>query len=464
MPLSSPVTAIALERSSGTLGCAASVSMQGVRSSHEDAHVLESGLGFAAVFDGHSGDDASVFAAERLPLHYRSHVHAGCCSPGVALQRAFSDCEAEMFQTLPAGCEAGTTATAAVVRTVGHDVYSIHIANCGDSRAVLWRRSSDTIVSTRDHRPDDQAEKDRIEAAGGIVWDDFDPPRIDGMLACSRALGSFGYKNGGKEPAFQKVSCIPDMYEWEASAGDILLIACDGVFDTISNDQLVTKVCRADTICDLGTRLAGALDLCISKDCDDNMTLVAFELASDVEPASPSVELTVGGFTKEKDPEVLDKYTAFCKRFGFEIRKEFQKRGPPIAVLETLPPSPGRFADLPEPQAATVEEFADQLDTPLVVKVTAQKPLAAVLAAARHLLEGDHAAMPQASIEVQGLGNAVPNAASVALALNKEGFRLVRVSTDYPVMRPLRPRAGAEDLQVARLRLHVRGKSPAAEM
>ena len=57
--------------------------------------------------------------------------------------------------------------------------------NIGDSRSVLC---SDQKVSfsTSDHKPTNQDERDRIEAAGGHVTQG----RVNGQLAVSRALGT----------------------------------------------------------------------------------------------------------------------------------------------------------------------------------------------------------------------------------------------------------------------------------
>ncbi len=47
------------------------------------------------------------------------------------------------------------------------------------------------VMSTKDHKPYNCEEKDRIEAAGGHVF----MKRVDGDLAVSRALGDFQYKD-----------------------------------------------------------------------------------------------------------------------------------------------------------------------------------------------------------------------------------------------------------------------------
>ena len=66
-------------------------------------------------------------------------------------------------------------------------------ANAGDSRTVLARsQGSDMCFPlSDDHKPDNPAEKARIEAAGGFVEDN----RVNGSLNLSRSLGDFEYKN-----------------------------------------------------------------------------------------------------------------------------------------------------------------------------------------------------------------------------------------------------------------------------
>ena len=70
----------------------------------------------------------------------------------------------------------------------------IYCANSGDSRSVLARVSEsgalEAVALSEDHKPENTAEKTRIETAGGFVKDN----RVNGNLALSRALGDFEYK------------------------------------------------------------------------------------------------------------------------------------------------------------------------------------------------------------------------------------------------------------------------------
>ena len=64
------------------------------------------------------------------------------------------------------------------------------------------------IELSYDHKPDDPEERKRIYNANGFVEDS----RVNGMLALSRALGDFEYKNN---PMFkakdQAVTYFPDV-------------------------------------------------------------------------------------------------------------------------------------------------------------------------------------------------------------------------------------------------------------
>jgi len=328
------------------MGRAAAASMQGIRNHFEDSYHLNQEQRSCGVYDGHLGDAASAFVASRLPLH----VEASGGPTRSGLPRAFLACDQALRGWLPSDSESGTTATYAQVVDEKDGVMRILIASAGDSRSLLFHRGSDSIDSTTDHRPNEPGERSRIEAAGGTVSEEFDPPRIDGKLACSRALGAFAYKKDStRSPEAQKVSAEPVIYEWEAKAGDLLLLGCDGVFDVFSNERVVKEVCRSD-IPDLGDRLEALLRLCLEKEADDNMTIMAVELGEVAvsDTASNSVVISPGSFLKEKDKEVLQHYASFCKRFGWALTKEIVPKAPPQASLTEVMPEPGpeRFRDL----------------------------------------------------------------------------------------------------------------------
>lgn len=319
--------------------------MQGVRNNFEDQHLFEQDLGLCGVFDGHNGDEAAAFCAERL------HLHAGPAAAATAesLVAAFEACDAAMRGKLPEGSEAGSTACVVAVRERA-GAFSLLVANCGDSRAVLVRRTDGgSVEATRDHRPGEPAERARIEAAGGFVSEEFDPPRVDGQLACSRALGAFKFKQDAKlKPPQQKVSSTPETYEWSAHSGDLLIVACDGIWDVFSTARVVEELTKTADL-ELGERASKLLELCLTKEADDNLTLMLIELGS-VPAQEGAVSVTAGDFLKTKDKDVLEQYVSFCLRFGFALTKEMKPKSPPTAALAAVPAVPGvRYAALPKP-------------------------------------------------------------------------------------------------------------------
>ena len=79
-----------------------------------------------------------------------------------------------------AGYDSGCTAVVAVLRD-----RRLYVANAGDSRCVV-SRSGVAMAMSEDHKPEDQGEKARIQAAGGSVSKDG---RVNSSLNLSRALG-----------------------------------------------------------------------------------------------------------------------------------------------------------------------------------------------------------------------------------------------------------------------------------
>jgi serine/threonine protein phosphatase PrpC len=103
---------------------------------------------------------------------------------------------------------------------------------------------------SEDHKPSLPAERERIEKAGGKVR--FD--RVNGELAMSRALGDFQYKKNTTIPdSEQLVICIPDISVHRRGVDDeILILACDGVWDVMSNGDAVNFL--ADVVVKFGSK------------------------------------------------------------------------------------------------------------------------------------------------------------------------------------------------------------------
>ncbi|PPD90591.1 hypothetical protein GOBAR_DD12476 [Gossypium barbadense] len=128
----------------------------------------------------------------------------------------------------------GSTACVAVIRNK-----QLIVANAGDSRCVISRKGQAYNLS-KDHKPELELEKDRILKAGGFIQ----VGRINGSLNLARAIGDAEFKQNKTLPAEKQiVTANPDINAVELCDDDeFLVLACDGIWDCMSSQQLVDYV------------------------------------------------------------------------------------------------------------------------------------------------------------------------------------------------------------------------------
>ncbi|XP_071742507.1 probable protein phosphatase 2C 60 [Rutidosis leptorrhynchoides] len=260
-------------------------SMQGWRTSMEDAHAayldLDRSTSFFGVYDGHGGQDVSKFCAKYLHQQVIKHEAYSNGDIGTALQKSFlrmdemmcgqrgwrelsmlgdkGDQFSGMMQGLIwspksgevngqndewsveegphsnyKGPTSGSTACVAVIRN-----NQLVVANSGDSRCVLSRKGQAYNLS-KDHKPDLEIEKERILKAGGFIH----CGRVNGTLNLTRAIGDMELKKDKSLPPEKQIlTANPDIHTVElCEEDDFLVLACDGIWDCMSNQQLVDFV------------------------------------------------------------------------------------------------------------------------------------------------------------------------------------------------------------------------------
>lgn len=205
-------------------------------------------LHYFAVYDGHGCSHVAAKCRERLHELVREELESKEQSSTEwknAMERSFIRMDKEAVTSsaslMASNCrcelqapECDAVGSAAVVAIVTPD--KIIVANCGDSRAVLCRNGK-AVPLSNDHKPDRPDELNRIQAAGGrvIYWD---CPRVQGVLAMSRAIGDNYLK--------PYVSCEPEVTITDRTAEDeCLILASDGLWDVVSNDTAcgVARMC-----------------------------------------------------------------------------------------------------------------------------------------------------------------------------------------------------------------------------
>ena len=148
------------------------------------------------------------------------------------------------------------------------------------SKDASWLPEWPAVVETIDHKPSMWFERARIEAAGGTVVCGR-TARLDGNLAVSRSLGDFDFKKEKRPAAEQKVSCLPDIYEVTGlQEGSLLLLACDGLWDTMSTEeaaQFVHERLQSNPSMELADIAQELID-CSLVETRDNVTVLLAQL------------------------------------------------------------------------------------------------------------------------------------------------------------------------------------------
>jgi len=250
-------------------------SMQGWRVEMEDAHTAVVGLphgladwSFFAVYDGHAGSRVANYCSGHLLEHILSGGAEFGSGPGSVegvkdgIRSGFLNIDEYMrnFSDLRQGLDRSGSTAVCVLLSPTH----LYFINCGDSRAVL-SRDGKVGFSTQDHKPCNPREKERIQNAGGSVM----IQRVNGSLAVSRALGDYDYKCvDGKGPTEQLVSPEPEVcvLERAAEGDEFVVLACDGIWDVMSNEELCEFVRSRLLVCDDLEKVCNAVvDTCLHK-------------------------------------------------------------------------------------------------------------------------------------------------------------------------------------------------------
>jgi len=101
-------------------------------------------------------------------------------------------------------------------------------------------RAGTAVPLSFDHKPEDEEEIKRVEASGSVITDG----RVDGNLNLTRALGDLKYKS--KPNLTQEempITANPATYEYPLTSDcDFVIMGCDGVWETKSNEEMVEWV------------------------------------------------------------------------------------------------------------------------------------------------------------------------------------------------------------------------------
>ncbi|KAK0595813.1 hypothetical protein LWI29_010226 [Acer saccharum] len=299
-----------------------SVSVIGRRREMEDAVRAESGFmvdrdgekfDFFGVYDGHGGSRVAQACKERLhrvlvDLIAEDHEKGGGGTGNIVWERVMEECFERMDEEVNRGTVGEEmVGSTAVVAVVGKE--ELVVANCGDSRAVLYR-SGVVVPLSIDHKPDRPDELIRVEAAGGRVIN-WNGHRILGVLASSRSIGDQYLK--------PFVIAKPEVTVSERTDNDeFLILASDGLWDVMSNEVACQVVRRSFNgrikwasqhvvNGNRATRAANVLsEIAIARGSSDNISVIVVDLSKPGEKVSSTISLSLtiiseAGAREEKD-------------------------------------------------------------------------------------------------------------------------------------------------------------------
>lgn len=158
----------------------------------------------------------------------------------------FMDKELKLHPALDCFCS-GTTAV-----TIVKQGQELVIANVGDSRAIMGTMTDDkrlmAVQLTVDLKPNLPKEEERISQCGGRVYALEDEPEVHRVwlpdddspgLAMARAFGDLCLKDFG-------VIAVPEVtYRRLTNRDQFIVLATDGVWDVLSNQEVVSIVSSA---------------------------------------------------------------------------------------------------------------------------------------------------------------------------------------------------------------------------
>lgn len=218
-----------------------SYSLKGHREQNEDKHdvILNSNnknkelnnVNFYGVYDGHGGKDISTYLKNNLSKFFTNKKVEYPLSK-TYINNVYDNIQ-NSLKKHKCAYRSGSTCTVAIQFKDKKGNEYLNVMNTGDSRCMLCRDNFG-IPLTKDHKPHWVEERHRIEQMGGkIIYDGHDWRIRD--LSVSRAFGDID--------ATPYLTHKPDIFRYKLDKSDkFLVLACDGLWDVMSNDEVANFV------------------------------------------------------------------------------------------------------------------------------------------------------------------------------------------------------------------------------
>ena len=192
-------------------------------------------MSFVSIFDGHSGSGSSEFLYQRAITTLFSDPNFFQDTEKTLLI-GFKTLEELLLKKLSEDDDlSGSTAICGLYNGVTR---TLTLAYVGDSMCVMSSNKK-AIELTTMHRVNNSNEKQRIDAAGGIIINH----RVNGVLAVTRAFGDSQFKSSRKDQPSKVVIAVPEVHTSKVTeTSDFAIFASDGLWDVMSPQAAVNFV------------------------------------------------------------------------------------------------------------------------------------------------------------------------------------------------------------------------------
>jgi len=258
-------------------------SLQGKRESNEDQHstILNlnkdnkemNNINFLGVYDGHGGKTVSKYLKENLPIYFikkfKKNIYLKQDMFSKHVNNVYNLIQNNLKDNHPRAVNYCGSTSCITIHCIDKENESfLWIINVGDSRAVLSNENNIAIPLSKDHKPNSPEERVRIENLGGkIIYDGADW-RIKN-LSLSRAFGDI--------ECTPYVTHLPQIYCRKLSKGDkFLILACDGLWDVLSNQDAVDFILNLETQKYKGNYAKVLAEYALEKGSTDNVTVIVY--------------------------------------------------------------------------------------------------------------------------------------------------------------------------------------------
>ena len=196
-----------------------------------------------AVFDGHGGAEVSNLLKEtfvpRVRSAFKKAATATTATNAAQVAPIIQSVVTKIDKHIAGNRDWNDTGSTLLYLNIDlspkKDIFGV--TNIGDSRCIGCTNSGEVVANSRDHKPSDPEEHKRIKKLGFVRdWDDDDKIYRVAGYAVSRAVGD----HTAKEALCSQI----EYNEFVRSDFKFIVVATDGLWDSMSNQQVVDFVSK----------------------------------------------------------------------------------------------------------------------------------------------------------------------------------------------------------------------------